>query len=268
MLGVLKIIFEIVRSVNGGFVGSFLFFYLLVPFYNNFLKHLSKRNHIFLIGLLLTFFTVFGTFFAASSIFTESVWYMILYILAAYIKKYSPHWANSKKVSLGGLTTCIILAQMSVGVLDFIGMKMGGRNVAYYMISDSNKLLAFLVGVFAFLTFKNMKYRTNKIINIVSSTTFGILCIHASSDAMRTMLWKDIVGVPDAYAFSLGKLIAYSIQIVILVFAACFVIDYLRLRFIERPMFRVINQKTKDWNPKERNILKRVLAMYNNIEAG
>lgn len=267
MAGLFKIIFETVRSVNHGFIGSFLFFYLLVPFYNLFLKKLSKRNHIFLLGIFLMFFTVFETFLAARSIFTESAWYMILYILAAYLKKYSPGWTNSKKVSLGGLLVCIIIAWMSVGFLDFIGMKAGGKNIAYYMVSDSNKLLAFLVGAFAFLTFKNMKYRANKIINTVSATTFGVLCIHASSDAMRTMLWKDMFNVQNAYSFSLGRLIVYSIGTVILVFAVSSIIDYMRLKFIERPMFRVINQRTADWRPNERNMIKRILAIYNNIEA-
>lgn len=47
-----------------------------------------------------------------------------------------------------------------------------------------------LLAVFAFLMFKNIQIPYNKGINTVAASTFGVLLIHANSDAMRKWLCK------------------------------------------------------------------------------
>lgn len=108
-----------------------------------------------------------------------------------------------------------------------------------YMVSDSHKLMAFAVALFAFLTFKNWSLPQSRFINSVASTTFGVLLIHAASDGMRKWLWQDFVNVPSAYAMPFVSLIGYSFIVMLGVFVVCFVLDYLRIRFIERPIFKL-----------------------------
>ena len=62
------------------------------------------------------------------------------------------------------------------------------------------------------------------------------------------------------------KLILYSIGVVLAIFVICSVIDYLRLRFIEKPLFMIIKKKTNNWQVDDKNLVKRVLASYNAIE--
>lgn len=47
----------------------------------------------------------------------------------------------------------IFSAYISVIMVDYLGARIGFTN-AYYMVADSNKFLAFIVGCFAFLFFK------------------------------------------------------------------------------------------------------------------
>ena len=62
----------------------------------------------------------------------------------------------------------------------------------YHFVIDSNKLIAILTAVLAFLYFKGLNIKYNKIINLISASTFGVFLIHANSDAMRNFLWVDL----------------------------------------------------------------------------
>lgn len=57
-----------------------------------------------------------------------------------------------------------------------------------HFVSNANKLLAlaFLISIFSL--FKNINIGNNKIINAVSTTTFGVLLIHTNSNAIRQLL--------------------------------------------------------------------------------
>ena len=98
--------------------------------------------------------------------------------------------------------------------------------------------LAFIIGLAAFMTFKNIPKFYNRTINFLAAGTFGVLCIHASSDAMRRWLWQDVCNVPDMLHAPLGSLIAQAIAVPVAVFIICSLIDYLRRRYIERPLFK------------------------------
>lgn len=82
--------------------------------------------------------------------------------------------------------------------------------------------------------------------NTVASTTFGVLLIHAASDGMRKWLWQDFVNVPAAYSMPLPMLIGYSVVVMVGVFAVCSALDYLRIRFVERPAVFFIVVKLSD----------------------
>jgi hypothetical protein len=210
-------------------------FYLFIPFYNLLINKMTKKQYKWLLGLLLFYFTAVSTFLFTDGVFREATWYMVLYFVAAYIRLYPAEWMEQNRVCGLGFLINVFLAYASVIVVDFIGTKMGFE-AAYYMISDSNHFLAFTIGVFAFLFFKNIKMRNSRIVNKIASTTFGVLCIHASSDAMRTFLWKDLLDVSGHYGWETGKLALYSAGCVLGVFIVCSLIDLLRIRFVETPV--------------------------------
>lgn len=102
-----------------------------------------------------------------------------------------------------------------------------------FFVSDSNKLLAFLVSVSTFMFFKNIHIRQSKLINTIASCTFGVLLIHANSDAMRQWLWKDTCN--NVGMFHSGMIYIHALCVPIVVFIVCVTIDYYRQQFIERP---------------------------------
>lgn len=236
------LLFNCIKGINYGFVGTFIVLYLLIPFLNKFIKNLDKNSLGKLILLLLFIFTIIPTFFRNDLACNLLCWYITLYFVASYIRLYPLKFMDNNKIILIGLLSVLILSYISVAIL-YYRHPISHIGVYYYFISDSNKILAFLVAVFMFLFFKNLKIKNSKFINAVSSTTFGVLLIHAASDAMRFFLWNDFLKVPTFYdSMNGGELVINSILVVIVIYVVCVVIDYFRIVFLERPFFKFIDK--------------------------
>lgn len=102
-----------------------------------------------------------------------------------------------------------------------------------YFVNQSGRALALLVGLTCFLFFRVLPMGHSRFVNTVASTTFGVLLIHANSNAMRKLLWKDLLNVPAAYLLPLPLLVAHAFACVLGVFVVSSALDYLRLRFAE-----------------------------------
>lgn len=232
---------NITANQDGGFVPGFMWMYLLIPAMNVYLHAATKRNLYALVGILLVMFTICGTFLNAN-VYHHVFWYVTLYFAGAIIRMHPFSWMSRNKICLPVLMLTVILAYGSVIGFDLLAIALGRPTWnPYSFVADSHKLLAFGVAIFAFLTFKNWQIRPSRFINTVASTTFGVLLIHAATDGMRKWLWQDFVDVLAAYGFSLPALVGYSILVMFAVFAVCSALDYLRVRFLERPMLDVVD---------------------------
>lgn len=239
-----NLLFGYFRYANGSgnFTSSFLMFYLFVPFYNLLIERMERKQHAALCALFLFWYTICGTFFFNGSIFGEAAWFMVLYFFAAYIRLYPCRWTESWKFALILLLTSLLLSYASIVTVDFVGVKFGFSGI-YYMLSDCNKFLALTTSLAAFVLFKNWKIPYSKLINSTAATAFGVLCIHASSDAMRTWLWKDFLKVPTYYTAPLPQLVMHAALSVVGIYVVCSLIDRVRICFIERPVMNWIERK-------------------------
>lgn len=111
------------------------------------------------------------------------------------------------------------------------------NNIRYwYFVTDSNKFLALVPAVFAFIWFKNLKMSYSRVINTVAASTFGVLMIHANSDTMRQYLWRDLLHNADMYNSIYFVLHMFGCTIGI--FVVCTLIDMIRIRLVERPFMK------------------------------
>lgn len=238
-----KTAFGVVYGFGKGFTSSFLAFYALIPFINRLLETLDKKTHGILIALLLSIYSIFPTFFLNSS-FEYVGWYVTLYLVVAYIKIYPARIFDSKKITGFLSLALLVLSWCSVVVIYFVAKKINRTLPYYYFVADSNKLLAFLTALFVFCFFKNISLGQNRFINIISSATFGVLLIHASSDTMRRWLWQDMCR--NVWHFehdSLGEFMLHAVICTISVFTICTCIDLIR-QFLQRKiLFLIKNQK-------------------------
>ena len=225
-----------IPNVSTGFISCFLLFYLFIPFLNILLNNLSKKQHILLVIFSLGVYSVLGTIPWIGVTFNYVTWFCVLYVVASYIRFYGI-WRSQDKMFWGGASLVLMFfSALSVFVMLFSGVYSGVAldwSLLMFFVSDSNKLLAFLVSVSTFMFFKNIHICQSKLINTIASCTFGVLLIHANSDAMRQWLWKDTCN--NVGMFHSGMIYIHALCVPIVVFIICVIIDYCRQQFIERP---------------------------------
>lgn len=225
------------------FVGCFLVFFLTIPFWNMLIRQMKQRQYLLLLALLLGCYTLLGSIPSFNVSFNYVTWFGIVYLVASYIRLY-PSSVFERRSLWGGLTlVTVLLAIVSVVIIHWLFAIYGKATLGHQMLNDSNRIFAVLVAFCSFLWFKNMDLKYSKVINAFGAGTFGVLLIHANSDAMRQWLWKDTVDVVGHYTLPLGQLILYSIGVVMIIFIICNLIDQLRIATLEKWFFRWYDKK-------------------------
>ena len=226
-----------VWGFNNGFVSCFIAFWLTIPFLNILVQNMKKRQHELLMLLLLCCYTLLGSVPTFKVSFNYITWFGIIYIIASYFRLY-PHPIFERRALWGWMTMLsVVLAMVSIFGLQYFG------GLGFYFVSDCNKFFAVVIAVCSFLWFKNMNIKNSKIINAFGAATFGVLLIHANSDAMRTWLWKDTVDAVGHYSLPLGQLILFSLGVTLTVFLVCNLIDQLRIATLEKWFFKWYDNK-------------------------
>lgn len=219
------------------FVSCFIGFWLTIPFLNILLQNMTKRQHELLIALVFGMFTILGSIPSFNVGMEYIMWFGIIYILSSFIRLY-PYPIFERKDIWGWLTlVSFILAIASIVGQRFILGESSGKG--YFFVSDCNKIFPVVIALCSFLWFKNMNIRYSIFINAFGSGTFGVLLIHANSNAMLQWLWKDTVNLIDCYKnMELSNLILFSFGVVFMIFTICNLIDQLRIATLEKWFFR------------------------------
>lgn len=225
------------RNIGDGFTDAFLVFYLCIPFLNILLNGIKKRQHQLLIVLFLFIYTLHASVPHLMDVTMNYVsWFSTLYFVAAYLRLY-PYKENN--IRYWGMATLLSwgLSIASIIALTMLQVKLGKNpnvGLSYFLISDSNAILALTNGITSFMWFKSMKIAYSKFINTVAASAFGVLLIHANSDTMRQWLWKDTIDSIGHYDTNLYWL--YAIGCVLAIYAVCTIIDIIRINTIETPI--------------------------------
>jgi len=224
------------NTVAHNFPGTYILFFLCIPFLNILVHNLNEKQHILLLLLSLFIYVFFGTvpFFAVTMNYVS--WYMVLFFIASYIRIYPKKIFDSAK--LWGVLTLIAvgLSATSVVACAVVGPRLGISN-PFRFVTDSNTFLAVFTGVSSFMFFKNLKMKNSRFVNAVAATCFGVLLIHANGDAMRQWLWKDTLNNVGMYGTPM--MYVHAIVSVIAVFIICSLLDMLRIHLLEKPFFRL-----------------------------
>ena len=222
-------------NIDNGFVSCFIVFWLTIPFLSILVQNMNQRQHQLLLILSLGVYTICGTFPGFSIAFNYVSWFGVIFFIASYIRLY-PHPVFERRSLWGWMTLLSIALAMAsiIGLRLFFGER---AKLGYYFVSDSNKFFAVAIAVCSFLWFKNMNLKYSKVINAIGAATFGVLLIHANSNAMRQWLWKDTLDVVGHYTLPIGGLVLYSFGVVLAVFIICNLIDQLRIATVEKWFF-------------------------------
>lgn len=237
-----------VYSLGSGFTSSYLVFFLFIPFLNLLINSINEKQHIKLLCLCILMDTGLQTFLKAPNAFTYVGWFMVLYIISSYIRLYSKAVFDSRKIWSMAFVGSLFISWVSVIAGAWVYSKCG-KAIYYYFVADSNKILALATAVCAFMFFKNLKLKYSPFINKIAASAFGVLMIHANSDAMRQWLWKDTLNNVNAYHSN--YLLPHAFGSVIGVYILCTLIDMIRIKLLEKPFFKWYDKKLKEVNQNE-----------------
>ena len=223
-----------VSVIDNNFVGCFLVFYMLIPFLNILVGHLTRRQHRNLLCLLLILFTLWPLVPTVFVRFNYVEWFIVLYVLASYLRFYGDELRISHKQWGRLAVASLLVSSLSVVVMTWLGQRGENHIKPYHLLQDSNMVLAVTTAVASFMWFKDLKLRQRPWINALGATTFGVLLIHDNCDAMRQWLWRDTVDCVGHYSAELLPTLGYALCVVLLVFFGCSFIEYIRQHLVER----------------------------------
>lgn len=238
-------------SISDAFVSAYLLFYLFIPFFNILTENMNKKQHLLLIVLCTGVYTILPTMLIPIS-FNYVSWFTVIYFIGAYLRLYPEKWFSDRRkwaaISIGmlmlsWLSVVVIFAVLTMlrdnGIVEKLLAWNG--NLCYYFVSDSNKILALFPAIAFFMFFANSRIKYSAIINKIAASTFGVLLIHANSDAMRRWLWRDTL--KNVEFFSSKLLFAHAIISVIAIYVVCTCIDMLRIKYPEKQFFKWYDKK-------------------------
>ena len=221
------------------FAKNYLALYLIHPYVNKCLNNLNKNEYQKLIVFSTILWSLIPTINLEPLDTGTLIWFIYIYIIGGYLKTYPPNLKCKTHVYFFTTTILYILTFLSVIILDYISIRIPfvENHVLYFF--ELEKLSTLLISIFLFLSFSNLEIKTNKIINVISSSTFGIYLIHDSL-YVREFLWQTLF--KNASYSNTFLLIPYSLLVITIVFIACSIIELLRIYIFEKQYIKLLEK--------------------------
>ena len=191
------------------FITTYFVFCAIAPFLAKTVDTLDKKQHKNVCAVLVFLTSVLPTVFFTVDWLKISkgyhiVWFITLYFVASYIRKYDT-FKKSPFVYLLGFVGFSAVSFILKFVIQKAWSIFSEKNPSDSFLKGYNMLFMFLASLFLFLAFKNIIIDSkiiSKIIIFFSSTTLYVYLIH-EAPAIRYYLWGTIVnprahmGFPD-----------------------------------------------------------------------
>ncbi|HPS86337.1 MAG TPA: acyltransferase [Spirochaetota bacterium] len=207
------------------FVGPYLGMCLLAPFMDLLMDTCNIRQH--KLFLLLSIILVFGIStnrsFSMSNERNGVLTFVILYTIAGYIKKYHLEDTITKSK--------LLIIMMSFWVLSYSTYPLGHLlkiELFNNMVLDMNNIFSLVIGVSFFMLFLKISINTNRVINYIAGTTFGIYLFHENF-ILREWIWGVAVNREAYYNSPLFVLHCFLTVSALFVIGMCFdiIISYI-----------------------------------------
>lgn len=200
------------------FMTTYILLYIFSPLLNLGIKAMNRKMHLVLIIILIVIWSLLPTFLYLDYGYSNFGWFLTLYLIASYCRIYD--------ISIKVKPFIGILISTGVFIIWFlikcaIALSFDNNNsittgiIGWFNLININNSIQVVTTLILFLSFKNIKMKKNKVINIVSSTTLAIYLLHDHDD-IRHFLWIDLF--KNATYSSSPSLIPYSIGVILGVF--------------------------------------------------
>lgn len=224
-----------------GFAAAYLAFYLLTPFLK-IITEKANKNQICLLIILLTI-TQLNTGLLGhiigytQTLVSEMLLFVLCYFISFYLQEYPYKWQSNKAVllivfvGLWGITALSrIMDNYHPGnwIVSFFANFVTGSEFSYVNI---------VAGYALFLLFNGMKTYTNKFVNSIASTMFGVLLIH-DHNYFRPVMWRSIVKAQEWYYVPTIQFVLRMIVVSTLIMLVGVLVDFARTNLLEKRILK------------------------------
>lgn len=211
------------------FISTYLVLYIISPFINKMINQLSKNEFQKLLIILLSIFCFLTSILPTEFSLDDTggygiIWFIILYLVGAYIRLYFKMNLYNNKINLIVYFLITIFAYFLVLIIKYI-CNMLNINDLSEKIYAYNFLTTFMASVFLFLYFKDLKIKKDIIIKIVKKITpltLGVYLIHEHF-VLSSKLYLELLNLDNWYN-NVWQFIVIPIT-VIGIFLICIIIE-------------------------------------------
>ena len=216
------------------FITAYIVMYVFSPVLNIIINKLNKTQHKCINILLLLFACVIGTAFYAltgnTPVLTEysSLWFITLYSISAYIKKYKVEISNKKIITIYFISLALmVLTKIIPGIINNNYVEIDYLRKASNILFKYTSITVVLMSMTMFMYFKELKIE-NKLIKKITlffaPLTFGVYLIH-ENQYFKEILWD----IFDASKWINSNIFVLKIIATVLcIFIVLSLIDYIR----------------------------------------
>ena len=226
------------------FATTYALLLLLSGYINQLLDVISRERFLGLVALFVTLAYIFPTFLRAYIVSMNLFNFITLYLIAAYMRRYSPTLFESRKWL--AWAAILFFGLMAVGVvmlfmkekIPFLGRVANG-------LMQQNMLTTLACSVALFAGLKNCRMKQSKIVNFLGSASFGVYLLHATPHfdwwIIFLKIWDGLFpGTLNGYKSPM--VLPYIVFSLILTFAVCILIDVIYKKTIDRFAKKLINK--------------------------
>ena len=225
----LKIMMPVTKNAIGlWFVSAYFVMYMIHPYINVMIKAMSREDCTKFVKALVIYWCIIPMLTKSSFGANNTINFICLYCIAAYIRLYAPDFRGRRHIGLGVL--CILLNFLSVIVLDIVSVRIRMNSIYFIGMMRPVTIMACvcLLGGFSGLDIPH-----SKVVNLLASATFGVYMIH-DNRFVRPFLWRTLFN--NASFQDSSYLIPYSIAVILVVYISCTVIELIRAK-----IFRILS---------------------------
>lgn len=222
------------------FITIYIGMYLITPFLNIGIRAMEKKAHIQCICIMAILYSFIPTFFHVKGWLGSEEgysvsWFILLYLISSYIKKYNENISMKKKV-LAYVGSILLLPFSKMAVLTLSGLPYLNSLDNNCFVKDSDIFYAFasppvlIASVAIFLIFKSVSVRKESLSRLmikIAPHTLAVYLIHNHQD-IKSFLWNTTNIERQMHK---PFLILYLVFVCIVIFSCCVVTDFI-LKFI------------------------------------
>ncbi len=228
------------------FITAYIIMYLFSPILSTAVHHMEQKQLRNIIIALLVFFSLSKSVLPVQLVIDnkgyDGVWFICVFLIAAYIRLYGIHWLEGSKVR--GLL-CYIVGVVGILIITFlvraVYLKTGSLDHFVKTAFHYNHIINLFAAIGLFYTFLNIKISTEgklaKMVYKVAPYTLGVYLLHEQID-MR-YLWPQWLSA--GAEGNVGIFMIRCLTAVIIVYVIGTLVDILR-RFLFKRISDIIQK--------------------------